>query len=242
MINKRLDEFACIKSPKPKQQNPNPRFFAAAVPRFSALLLLPLPSFPKHAAGAGGFDFDYFLSLIEFSCLLSSAFASVCVVVVACLKKELLATIGSKAAVWGTLALVFGVLSGAWIRRRQWRRVCRETVKDGLEVNLLQRIEKLEEDLRSTSAISKVLSRELEKLEISVAKHLILASKGNAKRRVELPGFWKGGIGRSGSAENLGTAAAKNLGLGFCRFDLGLSMLCFRRGARMIRRIREDEE
>ncbi|XLR10943.1 hypothetical protein S83_038881, partial [Arachis hypogaea] len=133
---------------------------------FSALLLLPLPSFPKHAAGAGGFDFDYFLSLIEFSCLLSSAFASVCVVVVACLKKELLATIGSKAAVWGTLALVFGVLSGAWIRRRQWRRVCRETVKDGLEVNLLQRIEKLEEDLRSTSAISKVLSRELEKLEI----------------------------------------------------------------------------
>ncbi|KAL1328054.1 hypothetical protein HN51_038007 [Arachis hypogaea] len=121
---------------------------------------------PKHAAGAGGFDFDYFLSLIEFSCLLSSAFASVCVAVVAGLKKELLAAIGSKAAVWGTLALVFGVLSGAWIRRRQWRRVCRETVKDGLEVNLLQRIEKLEEDLRSTSAISRVLSRELEKLAI----------------------------------------------------------------------------
>ncbi|MED6132200.1 hypothetical protein PIB30_017053 [Stylosanthes scabra] len=122
---------------------------------------------PKHAAAAaGGFDFDYLLSLIEFSCLLSSAIASVCVAVVAALKKELLAAIGTKAAVWGILALVVGVLSGAWIRRRQWRRVCRETVKDGLEVNLLQRIEKLEEDLRSTSAISRVLSRQLEKLAI----------------------------------------------------------------------------
>ncbi|MED6157955.1 hypothetical protein PIB30_028236 [Stylosanthes scabra] len=121
---------------------------------------------PKHAAAAAGFDFDYLLSLIEFSCLLSSAIASVCVAVVAALKKELLAAIGTKAAVWGILALVLGVLSGAWIRRRQWRRVCRETVKDGLEVNLLQRIEKLEEDLRSTSAISRVLSRQLEKLAI----------------------------------------------------------------------------
>lgn len=53
---------------------------------------------------------------------------------------------------------------GAWIRRRQWGRVCRESVKGGMEVNLFERIEKLEEDLRSSATIIRVLSRQLEKL------------------------------------------------------------------------------
>lgn len=59
-----------------------------------------------------------------------------------------------------------GVAIGAWIRKRQWRRVCRETVKGGVEVNLLERVEKLEEDLRSSATIIRVLSRQLEKLGI----------------------------------------------------------------------------
>lgn len=39
-----------------------------------------------------------------------------------------------------------------------------EAGKGGLEVNLLERIEKLEEDLRSSATVVRVLSRQLEKL------------------------------------------------------------------------------
>ncbi|KAM1052846.1 hypothetical protein ACFX13_000432 [Malus domestica] len=44
--------------------------------------------------------------------------------------------------------------------------MCRESVKGGMEVNLFERIEKLEEDLRSSTTIMCVLSRQLEKLGI----------------------------------------------------------------------------
>ncbi|KAI4317284.1 hypothetical protein L6164_025167 [Bauhinia variegata] len=116
----------------------------------------------------GDFRLDSFLSLAEFSCLLSSAVLSIGLAVhsvIAASKKEFLVAIGNRVATfWGILMLVAGVLIGAWIRRRQWRRVCRETVKGGLEVNFLERIEKLEEDLRSSATVMRVLSRQLEKL------------------------------------------------------------------------------
>ncbi|KAM1161232.1 hypothetical protein ACFX2B_000356 [Malus domestica] len=71
---------------------------------------------------------------------------------------------------WGlaswALALVMVVGIGAWIQRLQWRWMCRESVKGGMEVNLFERIEKLEEDLRSSATIMCVLSRQLEKLGI----------------------------------------------------------------------------
>lgn len=60
-----------------------------------------------------------------------------------------------------------GVLAGAWIRRRQ-----REMVLSGgftgsdSVVYLLERIEKLEEDVRSSATVVRVLSRQLEKLGI----------------------------------------------------------------------------
>jgi len=41
-----------------------------------------------------------------------------------------------------------------------------ENGKGGLEVNFLQRIEKLEEDLKSSLTVVRVLSRQLEKLGI----------------------------------------------------------------------------
>lgn len=44
--------------------------------------------------------------------------------------------------------------------------MCRESVKGGMELNLFERIEKLEEDLRSSTTIIRVLSRQLEKLGI----------------------------------------------------------------------------
>ncbi|XP_059433626.1 uncharacterized protein LOC132166763 [Corylus avellana] len=115
----------------------------------------------------GGFDFDSFLSIAELLCLVSSAVA-VSVGVAASLgwKKAVLVEMGNRVSVWGVVLLAGGVVIGAWIRRRQWRRVCRETVKGGVEVNLLERVEKLEEDLRSSATIIRVMSRQLEKLGI----------------------------------------------------------------------------
>ena len=117
----------------------------------------------------GDFNFDSLLSFAELACLLSSAIVSIGFAVnslIAGSKKDLLVAIGNRALVLGILMLVGGVLIGAWIRRRQWRRICKETVKGGLEVNLLERIEKLEDDLRSSATVIRVLSRQLEKLGI----------------------------------------------------------------------------
>ncbi|KAG4990643.1 hypothetical protein JHK87_024100 [Glycine soja] len=81
--------------------------------------------------------------------------ASAITVVVVGSKNELIIEINTRAAPFG----VVKVLVGTWIRRRQWRRVSMETRKSGLEVNLLERIEKLDEDLRSFVTVVRVLSR-----------------------------------------------------------------------------------
>lgn len=65
----------------------------------------------------------------------------------------------------GLVGLVGGAAIGAWIRRRQWRRINVEKV-NGESLNLVARIEKLEEDLRSSATIIRVLSRQVEKLGI----------------------------------------------------------------------------
>lgn len=60
---------------------------------------------------------------------------------------------------------------GAVIRRRQWRRVGGGGFSKGSASygnNLLRRVEKLEEDLRSSATLIRVLSRQLEKLGIRV--------------------------------------------------------------------------
>ncbi|KAK7399573.1 hypothetical protein VNO78_10758 [Psophocarpus tetragonolobus] len=119
-----------------------------------------LPS--EHVAADS--NFDSLLSILEFSCLFSSAVASAASAVVVASKNELLAGIAAIAAPFGVALLVIGVFIGALIRRRQWRRVCVATGKGGLEVNLLERIEKLEADLRSSATVIRVLSRQLEKL------------------------------------------------------------------------------
>lgn len=82
------------------------------------------------------------------------------------LKNSFFGLIGKRVLACGVVGLVCGVWIGAVIRRRQWRRVCGQTSRaEGREsVNLVGRIEKLEEDLKSSATILRVLSRQLEKL------------------------------------------------------------------------------
>ncbi|KAG6519152.1 uncharacterized protein LOC121967339 [Zingiber officinale] len=60
--------------------------------------------------------------------------------------------------------LVGAVVVGSMIRCRQWRRICRAN-KDGVVVGFVGRLEKVEEDIRSSATILRVLSKHLEKLD-----------------------------------------------------------------------------
>ncbi|KAF8038075.1 hypothetical protein BT93_B0816 [Corymbia citriodora subsp. variegata] len=124
-------------------------------------------AYPSDGAvrGEGGshFDFDSFLSIAELLCLVSSAVVSV----VFAVKRAVLGAAGDRVLGWLVVALVGGVASGAWVRRRQWRRVFeRSGNAAGENVNLVERIERLEEDLRSSATMIRVMSRQLEKLGI----------------------------------------------------------------------------
>ncbi|KAL2531402.1 hypothetical protein Adt_04753 [Abeliophyllum distichum] len=117
---------------------------------------------------SGGYNFDAFLSILEFICLASSAVSSIYVAVSCGTQKGLVGWMGNKILVWQCVVLLSGAVVGAVIRRRQWKRICgiglsRESASG---VNLLERVEKLEEDLRSSVTIIRVLSRQLEKLGI----------------------------------------------------------------------------
>ncbi|KAF3439260.1 hypothetical protein FNV43_RR17536 [Rhamnella rubrinervis] len=144
------------------------------------------------------FNFEFFLSVVESLCIFSSAIVSIGFAVSCAVpgsKKTVLEVMGTRVFSCGVVLLVVGVGIGAWIRRRQWRRISRESVKGGLEVNLLERIEKLEEDLKSSATIIRVLSRQLEKLGIRfrvtrksmkqpIAEAAALAQKNSEATRV----------------------------------------------------------
>ncbi|CAN0878375.1 hypothetical protein LINGRAHAP2_LOCUS12444 [Linum grandiflorum] len=118
-----------------------------------------------------GVTLDALLAVAEFLCIVSSAIVTVsyavkCTVPSCGKTAVFLSVIGSNGAfAWGMAVMLAGVVIGGWVRRRQWRRICR--VEKGAEsVNLIDRIEKLEEDLKSSVAIVRVLARQLEKLGI----------------------------------------------------------------------------
>ncbi|KAK4417059.1 hypothetical protein Salat_2531400 [Sesamum alatum] len=115
-------------------------------------------------------SFDAFLSAVEFLSLASSAAVSVYIAVRCGTQKGgALGWLGSKILVWQCVVLVCGLMVGAVIRRRQWRRICGVGLSRGPAssgANLLERVEKLEEDLRSSATIIQALSRRLEKLGI----------------------------------------------------------------------------
>ncbi|KAH6784452.1 hypothetical protein C2S52_009411 [Perilla frutescens var. hirtella] len=145
-----------------------PRLFAAA--RISDSFQEPYVASQQQANGNGGANFDAFLSVLEFISLASSAAVCVYVAVRCGLQKGGgLGWLGSRILVWQCVVLSCGLAAGAAIRRRQWRRICgvgfsRGPASSG--ANLLERVEKLEEDLRSAATIVQALSRRLEKLGI----------------------------------------------------------------------------
>ncbi|KAL7131581.1 hypothetical protein ABFS83_12G013000 [Erythranthe nasuta] len=106
---------------------------------------------------------DAFLSAVEFLSLASSAAVSVYVALSGGVLKGGALVLGSRILGWQCVVLVGGVLVGAAIRRRQWRRICGAAAPSGVN-NLSARVEKVEEDLRSSATIIRVLSRQLDKL------------------------------------------------------------------------------
>ncbi|KAJ6740867.1 TRANSMEMBRANE PROTEIN [Salix purpurea] len=118
------------------------------------------------------FNLDQFLSAAELLCIFSSSIITISYALNYTIwnsKRGVFGVIGSNTGfAWGMVVMVSGMVIGAWIRRRQWWRVSRETGREGSResLNLVGRIEKLEEDLRSSATIIRVLSRKLEKLGI----------------------------------------------------------------------------
>ncbi|KAM7529307.1 hypothetical protein LguiB_032717 [Lonicera macranthoides] len=117
--------------------------------------------------GVDGFNFDSFLSLAEFICLASSVVVGIGFVVNSAFNRPVFVWLGNGVVVWHLALVIGGVVAGAVIRWRQWKRICKGFSRPGGSgVNLVGRIEKLEDDLRSSATIIRVLSRQLEKLGI----------------------------------------------------------------------------
>ncbi|MCL7038150.1 hypothetical protein MKW94_005298 [Papaver nudicaule] len=116
------------------------------------------------------FNFDVFLSIAEVLCLIPSAILSIGFALKWGYSKKSLQelVVNNKVFVWQFGLLIGAVFIGTLIRRRQWNRIVTDSVKSriGPSFNLLERIEKLEEDLKSSATIIRVLSRQLEKLGI----------------------------------------------------------------------------
>ncbi|KAL0449311.1 UNVERIFIED_CONTAM: hypothetical protein Slati_1487500 [Sesamum latifolium] len=124
----------------------------------------------NQVSGNSSSSFDAFLSAVEFLSFASSAAVSVYIAVRCGVQKGgALGLLGSKILVWQCVVLVGGLVAGAVIRRRQWRRICGVGISRGSAssgANLLERVEKLEDDLRSSATIIQALSRRLGKLGI----------------------------------------------------------------------------
>lgn len=108
-------------------------------------------------------DFDAFLSVAEFLCLTASAVISFGLILNS--QKLILVWLGNKVSVCQFLLLAGGISIGVAIRKRQWKRVFVGFSKPGGSgVSLIDRIEKLEEDVRSSATLIRVMSRQVEKL------------------------------------------------------------------------------
>ncbi|CAN6479991.1 unnamed protein product [Victoria cruziana] len=130
--------------------------------------------------GSAGDDSKYridsFLEVAEVLCIACSAVFTVGFAVYSTISNQHAASFSSSPGVnWSCLAgrlvawqlvLLVGALGiGSLIRTRRWSRINRRN-SDGQDSTVIARIEKLEEEVRSSVTIIRVLSRQLEKLGI----------------------------------------------------------------------------
>lgn len=116
----------------------------------------------------GELSFDAFLSAAEILCILPPSIFSIgCLLglVIPRLSTLFHCSLGNKLCAWQFFFLVSVVAIGGLIRRRQWRRICGENERT-FGVDLIARIEKVEEDMKNSATIVRVLSKQLEKLVI----------------------------------------------------------------------------
>ncbi|KAF3331198.1 hypothetical protein FCM35_KLT04552 [Carex littledalei] len=112
--------------------------------------------------------FDGFLSAAEFLCIVPPALYSITCLIglfVPNVSKLLGVSPASKLFVSQYLFLLGAVVIGILIRWRQWQRLCFMNYR-GTSVDMISRIERVEDDLKSSSRITSLLSRQLEKLGI----------------------------------------------------------------------------
>ncbi|CAL5368548.1 unnamed protein product [Camellia sinensis] len=149
---------------------PNPSNFKSFNTHHWPLRAFELDGTVQKSDSADSVNFDAFLSVVEFLCLASSVVISIGFALnsaISSSQKPIIAWLGNRVFVWQSVLLVAALVIGSLIRRRQWRRLCADVSRSGVPgINLIERIEKLEEDLRSSTTIIRVLSRQLEKLGI----------------------------------------------------------------------------
>ncbi|GMP26034.1 hypothetical protein CsSME_00002639 [Camellia sinensis var. sinensis] len=149
---------------------PNPSNFKSFNTHHWPLRAFELNGTVQKSDSADSVNFDAFLSVVEFLCLASSVVISIGFALnsaISSSQKPIIAWLGNRVFVWQSVLLVAALVIGSLIRRRQWRRLCADVSRSGVPgINLIERIEKLEEDLRSSTTIIRVLSRQLEKLGI----------------------------------------------------------------------------
>ncbi|EPS65009.1 hypothetical protein M569_09773, partial [Genlisea aurea] len=121
----------------------------------------------RKAPDDDGRVFDAFLSGIEFLSLSSSAAVFIYLAVKYGWRSGGSLTLGffeRRGLAVQCAVLMCGLAVGVLIRRRQWSRICGAGVRRAPD--LLDRVEKLEEELRSYTRIIQALARHLEKLGI----------------------------------------------------------------------------
>ncbi|KAJ4833646.1 hypothetical protein Tsubulata_001273 [Turnera subulata] len=111
---------------------------------------------------------DDLLSVTELACVVSPAIVAVGYALHCTFLSSKRAALGviasSRAFAWAAAVMASGVALGSWIRRRQWRRISVARRGGPESVNLVERIERLEEEVKSSATVIRVLSRQLEKL------------------------------------------------------------------------------
>ncbi|XP_073103601.1 uncharacterized protein [Elaeis guineensis] len=117
---------------------------------------------------SGQLSLDELLSVAEALCIVPPAIYSIGCLVASLLPgvaKPFQVSSGNKFFVCQYFLFVGAVVIGNLVRWKQWQRMYRVNEK-GVNVDLIQRIDKVEQDMRSSVKIVQVLSRQLEKLGI----------------------------------------------------------------------------